>query len=100
MPDIKCTECSAEWRERYIMAEQRFDAALQKAIFVEMISAIIALLCIFATILFGVKTMRFINSFEYVEETTYEIEQDSGINTAVFGEDNEVTVYGAENQDN
>lgn len=98
MPEIKCTECSAEWRERYLMAEQRFDAALQKAIFVELVSAVVALLCIIATILFGIKTIGFINSFEYVEETTVEIEQDSsGKNTAVIGNENEVMVYGAEN---
>lgn len=99
MPEVKCTECSAEWRERYIMAENRFDAALQKANFVALISAVVALLCIFATILFGVKTMRFINSFEYYEETEYEITQDSGINTVVIGEENEVHTYGAEDQD-
>lgn len=97
MPE-KCTECSAEWRERYIMAEQRFDAALQKAIFVELVSAIVALLCIIATILFGLRTLSFIASFEYVEETNVEIEQDSGVNTAVIGGENEVKVYGTENQ--
>ena len=98
MPEIKCTECSAEWRERYLMAEQRFDAALQKAVFVELVSAAVALMCIITTILFGIKTIDFINSFEYVEETKVEIEQDSsGINTAVIGGENEVKVYGAEN---
>lgn len=96
MPEKKCTECSAEWRERYLMAEQRFDSALQKAIFVELISAVVALLCIIATVLFGIKTLRFISSFEYVEETNVEIEQDSGANTAVIGDKNEVYLYGTE----
>jgi hypothetical protein len=43
------------------------------------------------------KVIKFINSFEYVEETTYSIEQDGqGINTAVIGgESNEVN-YGTE----
>jgi hypothetical protein len=79
------------------MAEQRFDAALQKAVFVELVSAVVALMCIIATILFGLKTLNFIASFEYVEETNVEIEQDSGINTAVIGGENEVNVYGTEN---
>lgn len=95
MPD-KCDNCSKEWRERYLMAEQRFDAALQKAIFVELVSAIVALLCIIATILYGIKVLRFIDEFEYVEETQVEIEQDSsGINNAYIA--NEVNVNGTKN---
>lgn len=95
MPD-KCDNCSKEWRERYLMAEQRFDAALQKAIFVEIVSAIVALLCIIATILYGIKVLRFIDEFEYVEETQVEIEQDSsGINNAYIA--NEVNVNGTKN---
>lgn len=97
MPEKKCTECSAEWRERYLMAEQRFDAALQKAVFVELVSAVVALLCIITTVLFGLRTLSFIASFEYVEETNVEIEQDSGTNTAVIGDENEVFINGTEN---
>lgn len=96
MPE-KCTDCSREWRDRYIMAEQRFDAALQKAILVELISAVVALLCIIVTILFGVRTLNFISTFEYVEETSIQVEQDSGINTAVIGDENEVYINGTEN---
>ena len=89
MPE-KCTDCSREWRERYKMAEERFDAALQKAILVELVSAVIALLCIIVTVLFGVRTLNFIANFEYIEETNIAVEQDSGINTAIFGSGNEV----------
>lgn len=44
------------------------------------------------------KVINFINGFEYVEETTYSIEQDDkGINTAIIGgERNEVSVYGTD----
>jgi hypothetical protein len=36
------------------------------------------------------------SDFEYVEETTYSIEQDRGINTAIIGEENEVSINGTE----
>lgn len=80
------------------MAVQRFDKSLHKAMTVTMISVIVALICVIITTFFGMKVIKFINSFEYVEETTFSIEQDDkGINTAVIGgESNEVNIYGAE----
>ena len=80
------------------MAVKRFDKSLNKALAVTMIAVVVSLICTIITAFFGMKVIHFINSFEYVEETTYSIEQDEGINTAVIGgESNEVNVYGTEN---
>jgi uncharacterized protein YxeA len=81
------------------MAVQRFDKSLNKALAATVIAVIVALVCIIITAFMAVKIINFINDFEYVEETTYSIEQDDqGINTAVIGGDNEVNVnYGTEN---
>lgn len=100
MNDNKCYNChlEAEWKEHYIMAVKRFDKALNKALAVTTIAVIVALTCIIITVFFGLKVIKFINSFEYVEETTYSIEQDDeGINTAIIGESNEVNINGTEN---
>lgn len=97
MPE--CNKCNTEWQNRYIIAAKRFDAALNKAIIVSLISAIIALICIIITIFYGIRTQNFISTFEYVEETEVEIEQNEGINTAVLGDKNEVKVNGSEDQD-
>lgn len=97
MPE--CRNCNSEWRKCYEEAVLRFDKALNKAIIVTLVSLIIAFICIIATISIGIRTQRFIASFEYVEETEVEITQDSeGINTAVVGDENEVKIKnGSEN---
>lgn len=96
MPE--CRNCNSEWRKCYEEAAHRFDKALNKAIIVTLISIIIAFICIIATISIGIRTQRFIASFEYVEETEIEIEQNEGINTAVLGDKNEVNINnGTEN---
>lgn len=93
-----CNRCNSEWQERYIIAAERFDKALNKAIIVSLISAIIALICIIITIFYGIRIQNFISTFEYVEETEVEIEQNEGINTAVVGDENEVKIKnGTEN---
>lgn len=96
----KCYNChlEAEWKEHYIMAVKRFDKSLNKALAVTMIAVMISLICTIITAFFGMKVIKFINSFEYVEETTYSIEQDDkGINTAIIGGgESEVNIYGTE----
>ena len=98
--DKQCYNChiEAEWQKHYILAVQRFDKSLNKALAATVIAVIVAFICIIITAFFGMKVIKFINSFEYVEETTtYSIEQDGeGLNTAVIGESNEVNVYGTE----
>ena len=100
MENKQCYNChiEAEWQKHYILAVQRFDKSLNKALAVTVIAVVVSLICIIITAIFGMKVIKFINSFEYVEETTYSIEQDDqGINTAVIGGDNEVNVnYGTE----
>jgi hypothetical protein len=96
----QCYNChiEAEWQKHYLLAVQRFDKSLNKALAATVIAVIVALVCIIITAFMAVKIINFINDFEYVEETTYSIEQDDqGINTAVIGGDNEVNVnYGTE----
>lgn len=96
--DKQCKSCyiEAEWQNRYILAVKRFDKSIQKAMTVTMIAVIVALLCVIITAYLGMKVIKFMSDFEYVEETTYTIEQDQGINTAVIGESNEVNINGTE----
>ena len=80
----KCEMCSLEWRERYQLAVQRFDRQIAIATTVTIIAIILSMSCIIITALCVVKTIKFIDSFEYVEETL--IEQDGdGHNIAVIG---------------
>lgn len=97
----QCYNChiEAEWQSRYILAVQRFDKFLNKALAVTIIAVIVSLICIIITAFMAMKIINFINSFEYVEEITYQIEQDDlGFNTAIIGgESNEVNINGTEN---
>jgi biopolymer transport protein ExbB/TolQ len=63
---------------------------------ITMIAVIVALICVIITAYLGMKVVKFMSDFEYVEETTYSIEQDRGINTAIIGEENEVNINGTE----
>ncbi|MBP5363015.1 MAG: hypothetical protein J6Y71_08375 [Ruminococcus sp.] len=95
----KCYDCrlETEWKNHYIEAVKRFDIYMKRTMAVTMIAVILMLICIIITALSTMCVIKFINSFEYVEETTYSIEQDEGINTAIVGgENNEVKYYGTE----
>lgn len=96
--DRQCKSCyvEAEWQKRYLIAVKRFDKSIQKAMTITMIAVIVALLCVIITAYLGMKVVKFMSDFEYVEETTYSIEQDRGINTAIIGEENEVNINGTE----
>lgn len=98
MENKNCFNChiEAEWQRHYILAVQRFDKSLNKALAVTMIAVIVALICVIITAYLGMKVVKFMSDFEYVEETTYSIEQDRGINTAIIGEENEVSINGTE----
>ena len=97
MPE--CKSCNQIWQQRYNEAVRRFDKSLNKAITVMLIAIVISFVCIIATISIAIRTQKFIAQFEYVEETNVEIEQNEGINAAIVGDESEVTIYGAENQD-
>lgn len=95
MPD--CTKCSNIWKERYYTAEKNYITTVNRLIFISLLSAIIAFICVILTVFFGVKTQKFISQFEYVEETEIEIKQDKGNNAAVIGNGSEVNIYGTGN---
>jgi hypothetical protein len=74
------------------MAQQRFDKVVSRLVIGTIIAFMIAVGCLIATICVIFKFQAFINQFEYVEETTYEIQQDEGINQAVIGNNNDLGV--------
>lgn len=91
MPD--CKNCNnTNWKNNYLMAQQRFDKVTSRLVIGTIIAFVIAIGCLVATIVVIFKFQAFIAQFEYVEETTYEIEQDDGVNTAIFGDSNDVEV--------
>lgn len=92
MPD--CKSCNNQnWKNHYLMAQERFDKVVTRLVIGTIIAFTIAVACLIATICVIVKFQAFINQFEYVEETVYEVEQDDrGINTAVIGDTNDVEV--------
>lgn len=97
MPD--CKNCSnKDWKNHYMIAQKRFDKQIARLIVITMIAFFIAVACLLATIIALFKFQMFVSQFEYVEETTYTIEQDEeGTNTAIIGENNEVVVNGTDN---
>ena len=81
-------------------SQRRFDRVVAVLSMGTIIAFTIAVACLVATIIVIVRFQAFISNFEYYEETEYTIEQSEGVNTAVIGEKNEVTVYGSENNEN
>ena len=94
MPDCKnCT--NNNWKNHYLMAQQRFDKVVSRLVIGTIMAFTITVICLIATICVILKFQAFVSSFEYVEETTYEIEQDrDGVNTAIIGTGNEVVLNG------
>lgn len=92
---LDCKNCSnIEWKNHYIMAEKRFDKQLARLLVVSIIAFFVAVICLIASLVVIIRFQMFIQSFEYVEETTYTIEQDEGTNTAIIGgESNEVNIW-------
>lgn len=92
---LDCKNCSnIEWKNHYIMAEKRFDKQLARLLVVSIIAFFVAVICLIASLVVIIRFQMFIQSFEYVEETTYSIEQDEGTNTAIIGgESNEVNIW-------
>ena len=81
----KCDVCTRdkEWHERYNLATERFDRAIRTALTVTIISLCVMMICIILTTMCLAQTIKFIDSFEYVEETI--VEQDgAGKNIAVL----------------
>lgn len=92
MPD--CKNCNTNhWKNQYLMAQERFDRVLIRLTVGTIIAFTISVLCLFATIYTILKVQAFIESFEYVEETQVEIEQDSeGENFALVSNGSEADV--------
>lgn len=83
---MDCKACgSYKWKEMYIESQQRFDKVVIKLTIGTIIAFTIVILCLFATLCALIKTQKFIDEFEYVEETEVEIQQDwRGDNSVVL----------------
>lgn len=81
----KCDVCyrDKEWHERYNLACERFDKSLKTALTVTIIALCVMMICIILTAFCVAETIKFIDSFEYVEETLVEQDGD-GQNIAVL----------------
>lgn len=95
------TDCKAcenqKWKEHYLLAQQRFDKVLVGLTIGFVIMFTVMILCVFVTACMVIRTQRFIDEFEYVEETEISIEQDcNGKNTVVLPNGDEVKTNGAE----
>lgn len=89
---MRCDSCKQgdAWEHCYHESRKDFKTALRMA-------WIAAIACCIATVASCIVTYKcakdyqqFVAQFEYVEETTYQIVQDDGVNTAVIGDGNEV----------
>lgn len=94
----ECQKCAKEnYKQLYIESKQTFEKQIFTLTATLYILIGIVVFCLILTIITEIKVVNFINGFEYVEETEYEISQDnSGTNVAVIGERNEVNTYGAD----
>lgn len=94
-----CRSCeNKNWKQMYITAQQRFDNTVTKLTVGFIILLTITFVCLITTAFLVLKTQKFIDGFEYVEETEYHIEQDSnGHNTVVLPNGNEVNTNGSGN---
>lgn len=93
-----CKNCSnIQWKNHYLMAQQRFDRVIARIAMGNIIAFTIAILCLIATICVILKFEKFIKEFEYVEETEIQIEQDwRGDNRVILDDGTEVISNGAE----
>lgn len=84
---INCKECENKyWKQMYTTAVKRFDDVIMKLTIAVIIAFTISVACLITTICALIRTQNFVSRFEYVEETSVEIEQDSGgTNTAIIG---------------
>ena len=96
-----CRSCeNKNWKQMYITAQQRFDNTVTKLTVGFIVLLTITFVCLITTTFLVLKTQKFIDSFEYVEETEYHIEQDSnGHNTVVLPNGNEVNTNGSGSQE-
>lgn len=93
-PDCKVCE-NQKWKDHYMMAQQRFDKVLIKLTIAFVLIFTVMVICIFVLVCTVIRTQRFIDGFEYVEETEIQIEQDcSGQNVVMLPDGKEVKTNG------
>lgn len=96
MPDCKICE-SRKWEDMYETAQKRFDRVVNTLTVWFVILVVAVIFCLITTVCALIRTQRFINQFEYVEETEIQIEQDvQGHNTVILPQGDEVKTNGAE----
>ena len=90
---MDCRHCTDRdnWKNHYIVAQERFDKVVARLTIGTIIAYTITILCLLATIATLWRVQKFINEFEYVEETEISIEQDCrGENTIILDDESEV----------
>ena len=89
---MDCRQCEdRNWRNHYIVAQERFDKVVARLTIGTIIAFTITVLCLLATIITLWRVQKFIDGFEYVEETEISIEQDCrGENSVILSDDSEV----------
>lgn len=98
--NYKCEICSEEWRKIYLISKKDFEKTKNRIFALSYILAAIAFICVVVTAFCVAKTQKFVESFEYVEETEYQIHQGEGINTAIIdSRESEVNIYDKSYQD-
>lgn len=87
-----CKSCeNQKWKSMYITAQQRFDATVTKLTIGFVILLTVTFICLITTTFLVIRVQDFIESFEYVEETEIQIEQDcNGHNVVVLPNGDEV----------
>lgn len=93
-PDCKVCE-NQKWKDHYMMAQQRFDKVLIRLTIAFVLIFTVMVICIFVLVCTVIRTQKFIDGFEYVEETEIQIEQDcSGQNVVMLPDGKEVKLMG------
>lgn len=95
-----CQKCNTNnYKTLYEESVIVFQKSLTKLLLMQYILIGIVVACLFVTVGFGNKVVRFINDFEYVEETGYHIEQDNrGHNTVVLQDGEGVSANGTDSR--
>lgn len=89
-----CVECMKNQEINYEEAVKRFDININRTMNLLYICIFLMFICVFITAIAIVDVIRFMDKYEIVEETCYEIKQEDGTNTAIISNgESEVNVY-------
>ena len=89
-----CAECMKNQEINYEEAVKRFDININRIMGMLYFCIFLMFICVFITAIAIVDVIKFMDKYEIVEETCYEIKQDDGTNTAIISNgESEVRLY-------